>query len=109
MGQKLTVECLDWRPLCRHTLRGYAKVRIAELKLVLIDVAIHQKGDSTWAQPPSRAWVRDGELVRDDGKIQYSPILEFEGRDVRDAFSRAFVNAVLAREPHALACPEGVR
>jgi hypothetical protein len=90
-------------------LRGFAKVRVEELRLTICDVAIHQKGDITWAQPPSRPWVRDGELViGDDGKVQYSPILEFDNAAVRTAFSRAVVSAVLACDPHTLACPEGV-
>jgi hypothetical protein len=39
-------------------------------------------------------------------KVQYSPILEIEDREVRDAFSRAVINAVLARDPSALTCGE---
>jgi hypothetical protein len=104
---KLTVTCDDWRPLRRNTLCGFACIHIAALDLSIHDVAIHQKGDRSWAQLPSKPWIKDGAVVTDDaGKVQYSPILEFSRREVRDAFSSAVVLAVLERFPDALALEE---
>jgi hypothetical protein len=104
---KFTVTCVDWRPWARNTLRGFAIVEIVEFQLQISDVAVHQKGASTWAALPSRAWIRDGVLVLDDnGKPQYSPIFTFNRRAVADAFSRAVVDAVLKRFPNALALEE---
>jgi hypothetical protein len=101
---KLTVTCADWRPLRRNSLLGFARVRVAELRLTIHDVAVHQKGAALWAQPPARPWLKDGALVTDDsGKAQYSPILEFGSREVREAFSRAVVLAVMEFAPDALA------
>jgi hypothetical protein len=95
--------------MCRHSLRGFAKIRTAEFKFVLHDVAIHEKNGRAWAAPPSRPWARDGALVMgDDGNVRYSRILEIEGREVRDAFSDAVIRAVLDRHPDALTRPEGV-
>ena len=100
---KLTITCESWKPLQRNTLRGFATVVIGELELRLTDVAVHAKGDRRWAQLPARPWVRNGVLVTgDDGKIQYSPILEFARREVADAFSRAVIDAILRVDPHAL-------
>jgi hypothetical protein len=94
---KLTVTCADWRPLRRNTLRGFARVRVAELELTIHDVAIHEKNDRVWAQLPARPWIKDGALVTDDsGKTQYSPIMEFGRKEVRDAFSRAVIAALAA-------------
>ena len=108
MSGKLSVVCADWRPLRRNTLCGFARVRIAELDLTIHDVAVHQKGDRLWAQLPSKPWIRDGQLVTgDDGKVQYSPIIEFDRRDVRDAFSQRVVAAVIAFAPDALDLAEG--
>lgn len=94
---KLDVECLAFKPLLRNTLRGFADIRIPALRLVIHDVAVHQKNASRWAQLPAKAQLRDGALVKDQttGKIQYWPVLEFDSRDVSDAFSRAVVVAVL--------------
>jgi hypothetical protein len=50
-GNKLTLLCTDFRPLHRNTLRGFARVKIAELKLEIGDIAIHEKGAARWAQP----------------------------------------------------------
>lgn len=99
---KLTVTCESFHPLVRNTLRGFAEIRIAELRLTIHDVAVHEKGESRWAQLPAKPQIRDGVPVKvSGGKIQYFPMLEFDGREVRDAFSRAVVQAVLERAPEA--------
>ena len=45
-------------------------------------------------------------LKGEDGKIQYSQIVEFDSAEVRDAFSAAVVRAVRDRFPDALALEE---
>jgi hypothetical protein len=106
---KLTVTCTAWRPLRRNTLTGFATVEIPEMRLIIHDIAIHQKGEARWAQLPSKPWVRDGALVLDEmGKPTYSPMLEFTDRPTREAFSRRAVEAVLRFDPHALKLAEGV-
>ena len=106
---KLTIVCVDWRPRCQNTLRGFAVIEIVELQLQISDVAVHAKGDRTWAALPSRAWIRDGALVLDDsGKPQYSPIFTFTRNAVRDAFSCAVIAAVVRFDSHALKLEEGV-
>jgi hypothetical protein len=104
MSGKLAVTCADWRPLRRGTLRGFARIRVADLDLTIHDIAIHEKNDRLWAQMPSRPWLKDGAAVRgDDGKVQYSPIMEFGRREVREAFSRAVILAVMDFSPDAFA------
>lgn len=100
---KLTVTCESFHPLVRNTLRGFAEISIAEMRLTIRDVAIHAKGDSRWAQLPAKPQIKDGVLVKDPGtgKIQYTPVMEFDGRAVRDAFSRVVIDAVLERAPEA--------
>jgi hypothetical protein len=107
---KLTVTCTDFRPMRRNTLCGFAKVRINEMHLVIHDVAIHRKGDSRWAQLPAKPQItKDGKTVVRDGKTQYATILEFDSRDVRDAFSHRVIEAVLAFGPRALDVREDVQ
>jgi hypothetical protein len=101
---KLSVRCTDWRPLRKNTLLGFARVQIAELDLTIHDVALHRSHGRLWAQLPSRPWVKDGQVVLgEDGKIQYSPLLEFGRREVRDAFSAAVIRAIEERFPDAFA------
>jgi hypothetical protein len=106
MSGKLTVTCLDWKPLKKGSLIGFAKIRVGEMDLTIQDVALHRSHDRTWAALPARAWIRDGRLVLDNGKIQYSPAFEFGKRETRDAFSAAVVRAVNERFPDALALTE---
>jgi hypothetical protein len=99
---KLTITCDSFRPLHRNTLRGFCQLTISELRLTIHDIAIHEKGESRWAQLPAKPQIRDGELVRDDaGKIQYWPVLEFTSRAVRDAFSERMIEALLEFAPGA--------
>jgi hypothetical protein len=104
-ASKLTVTCESFHPLARNTLRGFAEISIAEMRLTIRDVAIHQKGASRWAQLPAKPQIKDGALVKDpgSGKIQYTPVMEFDSRAVRDAFSIAVIAAVLERAPEAFA------
>jgi hypothetical protein len=99
---KFTVTCGSFHPLIRNTLRGFAEITIAEMRLTIRDVAIHQKGDARWAQLPAKPQIKDGALVKDaTGKVQYIHIMDFDSREVRDAFSRAVVQAVLERQSEA--------
>jgi len=110
MSGKLTLKCVDFRPLCKGGLRGFATIRVVEMCMTLSDIAVHVHGASgrAWASPPARPWInKDGELVRNrDGKIQYAPIVEFDGKPVRDAFSDAVIRAVLDFDADALTCRE---
>lgn len=103
---KHTIDCLGFRPLAKNTLVGFARIRIRELKLVINDVTLHQKGALRWAGLPAKPQLRDGALVTgDDGKLAYVSILEFEDRPARDAFSAAVWRAVETVNPLAEASP----
>src|SRR6516225_881950 len=76
--------------------------RFRELRLEVREVAVHRKGAARRAQLPAKPQVRDGALVKDDaGKIQYVHIMDFDSREVRDAFSRACIDAVTRAFPDA--------
>jgi hypothetical protein len=101
---KFTVTCIDFTPYTRNTLRGFATIRLPELKLVIHDIAVHQhENGSRWASMPSKPLIdKNGVAKRGSaGKIEYAQLFEFEGRETRDAFSAAVVRAVLAFAPAA--------
>jgi hypothetical protein len=99
---KLTITCLSFPSLRRSTLLGLAEIEIAELQFRVRDVAIHHRNGARWAQLPAKPQIKDGTLVKDaTGKVQYTPVLEFTSRAVRDAFSAAVIRAVLDRTPYA--------
>ena len=107
---KLTVSCHDFRPLVRNTLRSFATVAIADLKLIVRDVALHEKGDARWAALPAKPQIKDGALIKDPntGKIAYAPVVEFTDWPTCEAFSNAIVAAVLKRAPAAFDALEAV-
>ena len=87
---KHSIDCIGFKAIRKGTLVGFAEIVIRELRLTIHDITLHQKGDARWATPPGRPWIKDGAVVTDaDGKVQYSPVLEFESRETRDAFSAA--------------------
>ena len=99
---KTTITCDDWRAVRRNTLLGFAAIKIRELHLTIRDVAVHEKGERRWAQLPARPQIKDGMAITDAaGKVQYFPVMAFEGRGVADAFSAAVCAAILAHEPRA--------
>jgi hypothetical protein len=94
---KHTVECLSFNRVERNTLRGFAKVRIRELQLIIKDVTLHEKGGSRWVGLPAKPQIHGGAVVTDDrGKTAYAAVLEFENRAASDAFSEAVWRAVEA-------------
>jgi hypothetical protein len=97
---KLSIQVTGFKRFEKGTLVGFCEIIIRELRLKVHEVAVHEKGDARWAAMPARPWIRDGALVLgDNGKAQYSPLFEFETREVRDAFSAAVWRALLAFEP----------
>ena len=100
---KLTITATAWKPMAKNTLKGFVSVRIAEIALTLHDVAVHQKDGRMWAAPAAKPWLKGGVAITDEsGKIQYSPLVEFDSPEVRNAFSDAVVRAVEERFPGAL-------
>ena len=97
MSGKLTVTCVDWKPHRKGTMRGFASVEIREMRMTIHGIILHQKGANRWAGLPGKPQIdRDGNLVRDGGKIKYTPVIEIADREVRDAFSHRVCEAVEA-------------
>ena len=101
---KLTLQCVGWKPLRRNTLAGFASIRIVDMRLTVIDVALHDKGTQRWAALPAKPIIdRDGVAKRDppERKIAYAPMFDFDSAAVRSAFSDAAIAAVLEAHPDA--------
>ena len=77
----------EWKPMHRATLRGFCKVTMPS-GMILADVAVH---------------LDSGNVLRDQaGKVRYSPIVSFASKELRDRFSVAVIDALLATYPDAL-------
>ncbi len=90
----MPVVILEWKPVNRNTLRGFAKIKLGALRIH--DVALHCKGDKAWAQLPAKPQVTSDGTVRknSDGKALYVPVIEWETRDASDRFSTSVVAAI---------------
>ncbi len=95
----------DFHQMERNTLRGFARVTLPELGLIVHDVAIHVREAKAWASPPGRPMLgRDGTQLPDAaGKAQFAPTISFANRGDQDTFSQAVLDAVWAAPLEALA------
>ena len=98
----MPVVILEWKAMDRNTLRGFAKIKLGALKIT--DVAVHTKNDKAWAQLPSKPQVTSDGTVRrsNEGKLLYTPVLEWETREASDRFSVSVVAAINEAYPGAI-------
>jgi hypothetical protein len=98
---KHALEVVDWKPCERNTLRGFATIKIRELRLVVHDVALRERNGTRWAQLPGKPTLKDGKpITGDDGRIRYVPIFTTDRPGTRISIA-----ARLARASFATALP----
>jgi hypothetical protein len=92
---------VDFRPHQSGSRVGFATVRYPDFFGAAINgITIHIQGAAAWASPPGRAWVEDGELVRDPGgKIRYSQVFDFRTHGQRRRWSDAVIALMRAAHP----------
>ncbi|HET7881186.1 MAG TPA: hypothetical protein VFL55_09900 [Acetobacteraceae bacterium] len=100
-----------FRPMRKHTLRGFVDVTLPVTRLMIRDVAIHQVGDRCWINLPSRPMLnKDGSPVLNDrGKPLYFAFLRFTDEAAHLQFERAVIAAVRATHPQVLGAAEEPR
>lgn len=99
-----SIQIRDWRPMRRGSLLGFAKIELPS-GMILADVTILAGDRGPWASPPSKPMIdRDGAAMKDgNGKVRYSPLVEFTSKDVRERFSAAVIDGLRAAHPKAFA------
>jgi hypothetical protein len=97
------VRILNWRATRRSALGAFARVEFPS-GIVINDIVILNGDRGPWASPPGRPIVdRDGMVAKgQNGKIRYSPLIEFSSRETRDRWSAAVIDAMRAVHPEAL-------
>jgi hypothetical protein len=99
---------LDFKPLRKGTLLGFATVEIRELGLRVRDIAIHRSSGSCSAAMPAKAMIdAQGNLIHDPerGRISYTAIFEFADASARGVFSQAVIDAVAQFNPAIFTTP----
>jgi hypothetical protein len=98
----MPVVLVDWKPVRRGMMRGFAKVLLGR-SLMIADVVVHSRDGKAWAQLPTKPLVVDGKHARDsNGRPRYQPLLEWASDTARNRFSAAVVAAVREADPGAL-------
>jgi len=82
------IECIDYRPINKNTLLGYATINVPKWgDLELYDIAYCQKDGRRWVNFPSKAYVKDGET-------KYSTYYRFKERANYDKFCKSIKEAI---------------
>jgi hypothetical protein len=94
---------LKWTPQRKGALRGFADVELANgLRIYGCPVLVASNGRA-WATFPGRPQIdREDRLIRQDGRAQYTKVLDWATRDVADRFSQSIVELVIAYDSNAL-------
>ena len=76
-----------WRGHEKNSLRGFLSL-ILPSGLVLNDCTYHQKDAARWIGLPARQYTAA------DGKLSWSPVVEFASKEERSVFQTAALEAV---------------
>ena len=98
----MAVQIIEWRPVSRNTLRGWAVAQIG--RLVIRDVGVHVSHGRAWCSLPSKPQIdgQSGAVRRDEnGKIRYLPVLEWSDRTASDRFNAGLLMALEIAHPGA--------
>ena len=83
---------------------GFARVELPS-GMVVNDVSVLSGEHGPWASPPGKAMLgRDGVALTDgNGKVRYTPLIEFTSKEIRRRFSDAVIEGLRASYPDAFA------
>jgi hypothetical protein len=94
---------LDWRPLAKNTLLGFAKVQFGS-GIIISEISVHRAGTGIWASPPSRPWTKGNQLLLDDtGRPKWQQLIEFSTPGVRSSWSQQVLAALRQAHPEIFA------
>lgn len=100
-SKPMPVTILDWRPMRRNSLLGFAQIQLGALKIK--DVTININTGRKWAGLPAKPMMdRDGNALRNEqGKVKYVPLLEWDNKGAGDRFSESVIMALEEKHPGA--------
>lgn len=100
-SSRMPVTILEWKPVVRNSLRGFAKLQIGAL--MIGDCPVHDTQGRKWCGLPSKPMLDgDGNVKRgDDGKIRYVPLVQWATKAASERFSDSVVAALEEKYPDA--------
>jgi hypothetical protein len=98
----MAVTVLEWKPVARNTLLGFAKLQLGAL--TIMDCPVHNTQGRLWCGLSSKPMVdSSGNARKDDGgKIKYVPLLQWATKEAGTRFSDSVIAALKEKHPDAL-------
>ena len=95
---------VNWRPLRRGKLFGFATVELPIIGLTITEVAVLRGPEGPWATLPGKPEIDRDNRVRTgaDGRPVYRDLLTWRSRRLRQAFSERVVGLVRTAYPDDL-------
>jgi len=77
---KVSIACTDFRPFHRNTLRGFATVKLPDLRLTIRDIAVHQHtSGSRWAQLPAKPMIDNAGVAKRTAEGRVRSLIRVRG------------------------------
>ena len=89
------MRCVAFKPLERGSLVGFADIEL-QSGIVWLGCSMHRSNGRSWCNPPGRPLVTPEctLMIGDDGRVVYSPCVEFSEKKVRYRWSDECVKAI---------------
>jgi hypothetical protein len=100
----MPVVLLNWKPIIKGALRGFARVRLGRA-LIIHDISVLSSNGRAWAALPGKPIIgAEGTVAPDEkGKTRYPPILERSDHATADRFGAPARATIQAEHSNALA------
>ncbi len=84
----MTIECINYRPVNKGALLGFADFYIPKMGLEIFNCSLFQKDGRRWLSFPAK------EHVDKEGAKKYTPLVRFRNKDHMEAFNKAANEAI---------------
>jgi hypothetical protein len=96
------MKCVNFRRVERGSLVGFADLQM-DSGLIVFGCALHAWNSRRWVNPPGRPRLDSDQkpMLGDDGKVLYSPVIDFATDETRFRWSAQAVKAIEAYQSKA--------
>ena len=84
------IECIRFNPQNKHTLLGFADVKVVKWGLLIYGISLHQKDGKRWISLPSKQYEKDGEK-------KWMTYIRMENPEHQKEFLKQIQDAILAK------------
>ena len=90
------MKCIKFKDMKKGALLGFADLEM-DSGMIINECTLLESNGSRWVSPPGKPQIdKDKQVVFKDGKMQYTAVIAFRDKAVRDKWSAAAVVAIEA-------------